>query len=105
MGVSEMSDEIRTNTGRVVGSWNGASAKELMQELGRIRKLLAEEKSSEKIAPREMPHREQLPQDLMAFNAYPLWGCDKEGLCVVGAGANRIEPVAKVLAFSLVEHH
>jgi hypothetical protein len=42
---------------------------------------------------------------LLNFNAYPLWGCDKAGNCVVGAGANRIEPVAKVLAFSLVEHH
>jgi len=100
-----MSDEIKTNEGRVVGSWNGGSAQELMQELGRIRKLLSTEKSSEKIVPREMPHRDQLPNDLLAFNAYPLWGCDKKGSCVVGAGANRIEPVEKVLAFSLVEHH
>ena len=100
-----MSDEIKTNEGRVVGNWNGESAQELMQELGRIRKLLASEKSSEKLVPREMPHREQLPNDLINFNAYPLWGCDKKGSCVVGAGANRIEPVQKVLSFSLVEHH
>ena len=43
-----------------------------------------------------------LPQK---FNAYPLWGCDKQGSCLVGASANRIESVEKVLAFSLVEHH
>ena len=100
-----MSDEIKTTEGRIVGSWNGNSAKELMQELARIRKQLAGEKSSEKVAPREMPHREQIPTDLQNFRAYALWGCDKDGSCLVGAGANRIEPVDKVLAFSLVEHH
>ena len=100
-----MSDEIKTNEGRVVGSWNGNSAQELMTEFTRIRKQLAEEKCREKVIPREMPHRGQIPEDLKTFNAYPLWGCDKSGSCLVGAGANRIEPVEKVLAFSLVDHH
>jgi hypothetical protein len=100
-----MSDEIKTSEGRVVGSWNGNSAQELMKEIARIRKQLADEKSSEKVSPREMPHREQIPADLQNFRAYALWGCDKAGSCLVGAGANRIEPVDKILAFSLVEHH
>jgi hypothetical protein len=100
-----MSNEIKTNEGRVVGSWNGESAQDLMRELTRIRQQLATEKSAEKVIPRDIPHREQLPSDLLHFNAYPLWGCDKAGNCLVGAGVNRIEPVAKVLAFSLVEHH
>lgn len=100
-----MSDEIKTSEGRVVGSWNGESAQDLLRELGRIRQMLATEKSAEKIIPREMPHRDQLPADLQSFNAYALWGCDKKGSCVVGAGANRIEQVEKVLSFSLVEHH
>src|SRR4051794_7518553 len=100
-----MSDDIKTNEGRLVGSWNGESAQDLLRELTRIRNSLVAERSSEKMVPRDMPHREQLPKDLLAFNAYPLWGCDKAGNCVVGAAANRIEPVAKVLAFSLVEHH
>ena len=100
-----MSDEIKTNEGRVVGSWNGNSAQELINELARIRKELAAAKSSEKLIPREMPHNEQIPADLKTFKAYPLWGVDKSGACLVGAGANRIEPLEKVLAFSLVEHH
>jgi hypothetical protein len=100
-----MSNEIKTNEGRVVGHWDGVSAKDLMAELGRIRKELATDGKGEKIQPRDMPHRDQLPSDLHQFNAYPLWGCDKNGQCVVGAGANRIEPVEKVLSFSLVEHH
>jgi hypothetical protein len=100
-----MSDEIKTIEGRVVGTWNGNSAKELMQELTRIRNQLAAEKSGDKVQPRDLPHRDQLPPDLKSFNAYPLWGCDKSGVCLVGAGANRLEAVEKVLSFSLVEHH
>ncbi|MBA2126995.1 hypothetical protein DLM45_12295 [Hyphomicrobium methylovorum] len=100
-----MSDEIKTTEGRAVGTWNGASATELMQELTRIRKQLADEKSREKVSPRDIPHRDQIPADLQNFRAYPLWCVDKAGSCLVGAGANRIEPVDKVLAFSLVEHH
>ena len=100
-----MSDNIKTSEGRVVGSWNGSSALELKNEVGRIKQRLAAEKSSEKLIPRDMPHRDQIPDDLKSFNAYPLWGCDKSGSCLVGAGANRIESVQKVLAFSLVEHH
>jgi hypothetical protein len=81
-----MSDDIKTNEGRVVGSWNGKSAQDLSRELTRIRQALAAERSSEKLVPRDMPHREQLHKDLLNFNAYPLWGCDKTGNCVVGVG-------------------
>jgi hypothetical protein len=100
-----MSNEIKTNEGRVVGSWDGNSAEELKNELVRIRQVLASEGKGEKIHFRDIPHRDQLPPDLQNFNAYPLWGCDKSGSCLVGAAANRIEPVEKVLAFSLVDHH
>ena len=100
-----MSNEIKTSTGRVVGTWDGASASELMKELARIRQMFADENSNEKLSPKDMPHRDQIPNDLQNFRAYPLWSCDKEGTCLVGAGANRLEPVQKVLSFSLVEHH
>lgn len=100
-----MSDDIKTIGGRVVGSWNGNSSQELKKELARINRGLVAEKSSEKLIPRDMPHRDQIPDHLKAFNAYPLWGCDKSGSCLVGASANRIEPAQKVLAFSLIEHH
>ena len=100
-----MSDDIKTREGRVVGSWDGVSAEDLKTEMLRIIKTLAEDRNGEKVDARDMPHRDQLPDDLQNFNAYPVWGCDKEGSCLVGAGANRIEPVDKVLAYSLVEHH
>jgi hypothetical protein len=100
-----MSSDIKTSEGRVVGSWDGVSAEELKKELARIRQALAAEGKGEKVNPRDIPHRDQLPDDLKSFNAYPLWCCDKEGSCLVGAGANRIEPVDKVLSFSLVDHH
>jgi len=100
-----MSDEIKTNEGRVVGNWDGKSATELQQELGRIIKMLADDGMGEKVVSKDMPHRDQLHPDLQKFNAYPLWGCDLGGSCLVGAAANRIESVEKVLSFSLVEHH
>ena len=100
-----MSDDIKTNEGRSVGSWNGNSAQELKDELTRIKKGLAAEKSRGKLIPHDMPHRDQIPEDLKSFNAYPLWGCDKSQSCLVGASASRIEPVQKVLSFSLIEHH
>ena len=79
-----MSDEIKTNEGRVVGSWDGNSAEALKQELARIRQVLASEGKGEKVQFRDIPHRDQLPADLHSFNAYPLWGCDKSGSCLVG---------------------
>jgi len=100
-----MSDEIKTSDGRVVGNWDGSSVEDLQQEIGRIHQMLASEGKGERLAAKEMPHREHLHPDLQSFNAYPLWGCDKEGSCLVGAGANRMESVEKVLSFSLVDHH
>lgn len=98
-------DEIKTNSGRVVGSWNGERARELMKEIARIKQVLQREGASDSLDSRSMPHRDQLHADLRNFKAYHLWGCDKHGECLVGTGANRIESVEKVLSFSLVEHH
>ncbi len=98
-------DEIKTCSGKVVGSWNGVCAKELMGEIARIKKVINQESSSETLDSRSMPHREQIHNDLQNFKAYHLWGCDKNGQCLVGTGANRIESMDKVLSFSLVDHH
>lgn len=98
-------DEIKTNSGRVVGSWNGERARELMKEIARIKQVLQSEGAADTLESRAMPHREQLHTDLSQFKAYHLWGCDKHGECLVGTGANRIESVEKVLSFSLVDHH
>jgi len=98
-------DEIKTVSGAVVGAWNGDDVKVLMAEIARIKQKLAQERSTDTLDSRAMPHREQLHQDLLQFKAYHLWGCDKQGQCLVGTGANRIESVSKVLSFSLVDHH
>jgi hypothetical protein len=79
--------------------------RDLMTEIARIKEALANENSSDVLDSRSMPHREQLHNDLLDFKAYHLWGCDKHGECLVGTNANRIEPVEKVLAFSLIDHH
>jgi hypothetical protein len=100
-----MTDDIKTSEDRTVGRWDGNSVEELKQELKRIGQVLAAEGKGEKLQPRNVPHRDQLPRDLLNFSAYALWGCDKSGSCLVGAAATRIEPVEKVLAFSLVDHH
>lgn len=100
-----MSDEIKTNMGRKVGEWSGETVEELQQELNRIREGLRSENSSERLIAKEMPHREQLPEDLHNFKAYHIWGCDRSGNCLVGTHANRIEPLDKVRSFSLIDHH
>ena len=100
-----MSDDITTDAGRVVGSWNGESAEELQKEIARIREQLKSESTRERLKPKEMPHRDQLPEDLHNFRAYHIWGCDQSGNCVVGTHADRIEPVEKVRTFSLIDHH
>lgn len=98
-------DEIKTTSGRVVGSWNGERARELMTEITRIKQMLAQENASDTLDSRSIPHRDQLHPDLLNFKAYHLWGCDKHGECLVGTNANRIESVEKVLSFSLIDHH
>ncbi|MGA7981829.1 MAG: hypothetical protein WCA32_16590 [Chromatiaceae bacterium] len=100
-----MSSEIKTNAGRTVGHWNGESAAELQQELSRIRDELRAGGAAERLVAKEMPHRDQLPEDLHNFKAYHIWGCDRSGNCLVGTHANRIEPIEKVRSFSLIEHH
>ena len=79
-----MSDEIKTNEGRVVGSWDGNSAEALKQELARIRQVLASEGKGEKVQFRDVPHRDQLPADLHSFNAYPSVGLRQERFVLGG---------------------
>lgn len=98
-------NEIKTDSGRVVGLWDGDCVKQLMEEIARINRTLSTEKATDKLDARLMPHREQIHVDLQNFKAYKLWGCDKNGQCLVGGAANRIESMEKVLSFSLIDHH
>ncbi len=100
-----MTNEIKTDAERVVGQWDGRSADDLQSELERIFREMREDKARDRLVARQMPHREQLPEDLQSFNAYHIWGCDPEGRCVVGTRADRIEPVDKIRTYSLIDHH
>lgn len=100
-----MQDEIKSESGSVLGQWNGQRAEDFMQELKRVMKALKDTGSQEKLNPKDMPHRDQIPEDLLTFKAYRLWGCDRNNVCVVGSKADRLEPVEKVRTYSLIDHH
>jgi hypothetical protein len=96
-----VSDEIKTAAGEVVGKWDGKNVSDLQQELARIRR----DRSSDRLVPASIPHRDQLPVDLQKFNAYLIWGCDSGGKCLCGVNANRVVTVEDVRRFSLIDHH
>lgn len=100
-----MSDVITAQSGAQVGSWNGVDVKDLQKELSRIRQLLKDEGNVDKINAADMPHRDQLPEDLQSFTAYPIWGIDSQQNCLCGARANRVVSVEDVRQYSMVEHH
>jgi len=100
-----MSDDIVTQSGKVVGQWSGRNAQDLIKELSRIMKELRSEGSKDKVTPEGIPHRAQLPDDLHTFKAYKIWGCDIEENCVCGANGNRIVTVDDVRRYSLIDYH
>ena len=100
-----MSDEIKTNSGRVVGQWNGVAVEDLQRELDRIRQELRQASVDDKLVTAGVPHRDQLPTDLHGFPAYPIWGCDQQGICLCGARANRHVSVEDVRQYSMIDHH
>jgi len=100
-----MTDEIKTRLGRSVGSWDGESVQELQAELDRIRPQLSQDAPEDRLFPAGVPHREQLPEDLHKFSAYPIWACDKSQHCLCGARANRVVSVTDVRQYSMIEHH
>lgn len=100
-----MSDDILSIAGRNVGRWNGENVQDLQQELERISQELSSEGSGERLSPKDMPHRDRLPEDLRTFKAYPIWGYDKHANCLCGARANRVVSAEDVRQYSLVDHH
>ena len=100
-----MSDEIKTPSGEVVGRWDGKDVSDLQKELARIRREVGKDRSSDRLVPASIPHRDQLPVDLHKFTGYLIWGCDSSENCLCGANANRVVTVADVRRFSLIDHH
>lgn len=99
-----MSDDIRTVSGRVAGRWDGKDVRDLQRELERIKAELKSSGGDDKVTPAGVPHRDQFPQELRNFNAYPLWGCDGRS-CLCGANANRIVSIEDVRRYSLIDYH
>lgn len=100
-----MTDEIVTRTGRSVGTWNGESVQDLQLELDRVRQQLSQDAPDDRLFPAGVPHRDQLPEDLHKFSAYPIWACDQAENCLCGARANRVVSVEDVRQYSMIEHH
>jgi len=91
-----MSNEIKSRSGEVVGHWDGEDVNELKQQLTAIKTKLRADVPRDSIDRMGIPHRDQFPEDLRDFTPYILWACDKNGVCLVGSGANRIESVESI---------
>ncbi|MBX2868654.1 MAG: hypothetical protein KTR18_08265 [Acidiferrobacterales bacterium] len=95
---------IKTQMGLSVGEWDGQDVEVLQAELDRIRAQNSLG-TGDKLVVGGIPHRDQLPDDLQNFRAYPIWACDKANNCLCGARANRIVSVADVRQYSMIDHH
>ena len=92
-----MSNDIISRNKEVVGQWDGKDVNTLKNELARVKRELAS--GNDKVEPSGIPHRDQMPEDLVGFTAYIIWACDENSVCLVGSGANRLESVASIREF------
>jgi hypothetical protein len=74
-----------------LGSWNGESIEELVEEIDRI-----EETADPNYA--SLPHGSNIPEDLREEIAkdLPIWACDVSGNCLVGSNADKIRSVDQI---------
>ena len=91
-----MSNHIETDSGRVVGEWDGRDVRELIQVLVDIKRQLKLEGTRENVTRKGIPHQHQCPEDLHTFSGYIIWACDRSGDCLVGSAADRTESVARI---------
>ena len=65
-----------------LGAWNGESIHDLVKELERIEEMADANYSA-------LPHKNNIPEDMRYQVAvdYPIWACDKSGMCLVGETA------------------
>jgi len=98
-------NSITTQLGEAVGEWDGGDVSALQSELERIRSQGLVAGAGDRLVTTGIPHRSQLPEDLHKFQAYPIWGCDRNQNCLCGARANRIVSVEDVRQYSMIDHH
>lgn len=80
-------DDIKLETGVVIGQWDGRDVKQLLLILMR----LGEKHGKNNIAYHALPHEENIPKDLRPYTDYPIWACDQRGNCLVGESGDTIE--------------
>ena len=71
---SEMADEIRSRSGRVVGKWDGRDVRELREELIRIQGMLKAEGYNDRVRPDGIPHADQIGGSPPGFHRLPHLG-------------------------------
>lgn len=74
-----------------VGDWDGENIEDLVKELDRI-----EERVDANYC--NLPHNFNLPEDLrdQLEKDYPIWACDKHGMCLTGEHADKVVPIDKI---------
>lgn len=74
-----------------VGDWDGEHIEDLVKELDRIEERVDANYSS-------LPHLSNLPEDLreQVEKDYPVWACDRQGMCLTGEQANKVVSVEKI---------
>ena len=74
-----------------VGDWDGENIEDLVKELDRIEERVDANYTN-------LPHNFNLPEDLrdQVEKDYPIWACDKQGICLTGEHANKAVPVDKI---------
>jgi len=74
-----------------VGDWDGEHIEDLVRELDRI-----EERQDPNYS--NLPHLYNLPDDLreQVEKDYPIWACDKQGMCLTGEQADKVVSVEKI---------
>ncbi len=92
-----MTDNIISKHGNIVGKWDGKCVEDLKKTLLILKPELI--KKGDKVEHSGIPHADQFPDDLKNFTAYILWAVDKQGIVLVGSGANRTETVQSIREF------
>lgn len=85
-----------------IGLWNPDIQRtivllNLLNELSEMLNDTLEEKLDKYINLRSLPVREFHKESVEKYSAYPIWTCDFEGSCLVGANKFEIEPIDLIL--------
>ncbi len=74
-----------------VGDWDGETIEDLIKELDRVEENVDANYAS-------LPHHNNVPEDLrdQVEKDFPIWACDRQGMCLVGDQANEVISIEKI---------